>query len=63
MPPLYSGFSDLRAPRLTGLLQRDRQPSAFKRRMLYRMPLYSHLHLPMVRKAFDRNLLGLSSFY
>jgi hypothetical protein len=24
-----------------GPLQRDRQPSAFKRRMVYRMPLYS----------------------
>jgi hypothetical protein len=46
-----------------GLLQRDRQPSAFKRRMVYRYASVFHLHLPIARKAFDRNLLGLSSFY
>jgi hypothetical protein len=43
-----------------GLLQRARQPSAFKRRMSASV---FHLHLPIARKAFDRNLLGLSSFY
>ena len=46
-----------------GLLRRDRQPSAFKRRMVYRMPLYSICIYRLHGKAFDRNLLGLSSLY